>query len=141
MLAHQAPEKPPVYVTNADLEQLIEIAETLRSTGALLLARELERAVVVDDHETPHPFVRLDSRVEYRDLITGRTRAVVVVRPGEGDIDRDRLSVLSPVGAALFGLRAGDSFAFCSEDGRPRVLEVLEVSEPAPAPGDRSGGR
>jgi regulator of nucleoside diphosphate kinase len=131
MFAHPF-EKPAVYVTNADLEDLTEIAETARSAGPLLLARELERAVVVDDGEAPHAFVRLDSRVEYRDLLTGRTRRVTVVRPADADMDRDRLSVLAPVGAALFGLRAGDTFAFATDDGRPRVLQVLSVADPKP---------
>lgn len=131
MFAHRH-QKPSVYVTTADLEDLTEIAELGRSAGAALLARELERAIVVEDGETPHAFVRLDSRVEYRDLLTGRTRTVTVVRPAEADIDQDRLSVLTPVGAALFGLAAGDTFAFATDDGRPRVLQVLSVAEAEP---------
>jgi regulator of nucleoside diphosphate kinase len=128
MFAHRH-EKPSVYVTTADLEDLTEIAESGRSAGAALLARELERAVVEED-EAPHAFVRLDSRVAYRDLLTGRARTVTVVRPGDADIDHDRLSVLTPVGAALFGLAAGDTFAFATDDGRPRVLQVLSVADP-----------
>jgi len=129
MHAHRQ-EKPAVFVTIADLEDLTEIAETGRSAGAALLARELERAVVVEDDDTPHAFVRLGAEVTYRDLLTARTRTVRVVRPADADMDRDRLSVLTPVGAALFGLTAGDTFAYAVDDGRPRVLQVLQVGAP-----------
>lgn len=136
MFASHTLEKPSIYVTVADLEQLTEIAEAARSPGALLLARELERAVVIEDGKAPHAFVRLDTRVEYRDLLTGRTRTVTVVRPGGQDMDHDRVSVLTPVGAALFGLSAGDTFSFSTDDGRPRVLEVLNVTDAEPAEPD-----
>jgi len=137
MFATRPLEKPSIYVTVADLEQLTEIAETARSPGAVLLARELERAVVVEDGEASHAFVRLNTRVEYRDLLTERTRTVTVVAPGDQDMDQDRVSVLTPVGAALFGLAAGDTFSFSTDDGRPRVLEVLSVTDAAPVEPDR----
>jgi regulator of nucleoside diphosphate kinase len=127
----QPHEKPTVFVTTADLEDLTEIADTGRTAGAVLLARELERAVVLADDEAPHAFVRLDAEVTYRDLLTERMRTVTVVRPADADMEHNRLSVLTPVGAALFGLTAGDTFGFATDDGRPRVLEVLEVSAPA----------
>lgn len=120
-------QTPTVFVTVADLEDLTQIAETGRSPGAELLARELERAVVVEEGQASHAFVRLGAEVSYRDLLTGRTRTVRVVRPAEADMDQDRLSVMTPVGAALFGLQAGDTFAVATDDGRPRVLQLLHV--------------
>ena len=124
-------ERPVVYVAETDLDRLNTLAETAESPGGRLLAREMERAVVVAHGALPRDFVRLNSTVEYRDLLTGRARTLQIVLPQEADVDAERISVVSPVGAALIGLRAGDVFALSTEDGRPHVLHVASVREPA----------
>jgi regulator of nucleoside diphosphate kinase len=123
---------PPVYVTEDDHERLTNLAGTSDTRGARLLAEEMERAVIVGDAEAPRPFVRLNSRVAFTDLASGRTRVVEVVSPDAADIDQDRLSVLTPVGAALIGLPAGESIGVMTDDGRARVLIVVDVEQPQP---------
>jgi regulator of nucleoside diphosphate kinase len=123
-------ERPTVYVAQADLEPLWRLAGTAAGAGARLLTRELDRAVVVEDGETPANFARLGSIVEYRDLLTGRSRTLQLVAPREADLAAERLSVISPVGAALIGLRPGNLFGLTTDDGRPHVLQVLTVREP-----------
>jgi len=118
---------PPVHMTIADYERLSALSAPAGSLGGSILARELERAVVVEPDELDHGFVRLHSQVEYLDLLSGRTRTLEVVPPEEADIDRRRVSVLSPVGAALIGLTAGDSYGWTEANGRPHVLVVGEV--------------
>ncbi|MBX3483498.1 MAG: GreA/GreB family elongation factor [Phenylobacterium sp.] len=130
--AHQH-RLPPVYVTEDDHERLTNLAGTTDTRGARLLAEEMERAVIVDEGEAPRPFVRLNSKVAFTDLTSGRTRVVEVVPPDAADIDRDRLSVLTPVGAALIGLPAGESIGVLTDDGRARVLIVVDVEQPQPA--------
>ena len=119
--------QPTVYVTEADHERLANLARTSDTRGARLLAEELDRAVIVGEDEPFRPFVRLNSRVEFTDLMTGRTRRVEVVPPDEADIDQNRLSVLTPVGASLIGLAAGESIGLKTEHGRPQVLMVVDV--------------
>jgi regulator of nucleoside diphosphate kinase len=116
-----------VYVTEADYERLANLAESVESRGARLLAEELERAVILHPDELPRAFVRLGSRVRFTDLTTGRTRTVQVVPPQDADIDQDRLSVLSLVGAALIGLRAGESIGLNLGQGPSHVLVVESV--------------
>lgn len=119
--------KPAVYVAADEHERLSNLAETSVSSGALLLGEELQRAIVLKDGEFPHDCIRLGSVVEFTDLMTGRTRRVQIVLPGEADIDEDRLSVLTPVGAALLGLTAGASIGLSTENGRAHVLQVASV--------------
>jgi regulator of nucleoside diphosphate kinase len=119
--------QPSVYVTEADYERLANLAETSDTRGAQLLAEELERAIVIGEADFPRAFVRLNSRVEFTDLMTGRTRRVEIVPPDRADIDQDRLSVLTPVGAALIGLAEGETIGMSTEDGRPHVLVVVNV--------------
>jgi regulator of nucleoside diphosphate kinase len=119
--------KPRIYVTQSDLERLSGLAESSSSPAAALLGDELARATVVKDGDWRRSFVRLYSRVAFNDLTTGRSRRVQVVPPGEANIDEDRISVLTPVGAALIGLPVGESIGVRMDDGRSLVLAVIEV--------------
>lgn len=118
---------PPIHLTEADYDCLENLARSGAGPGAALLGRELERAAVVPDAELPAGCARLGSWVEYVDLLHAQVRTVQLVAPGEADIDAGRLSVLSPVGAALIGLRAEDTFGWTGENGLPRVLVVHAV--------------
>lgn len=126
--ARGAASKPAVYVAEADHERLWNLAHSNDTFGAALLGEELERAIVVGGDDAPTGFVRLGSVVEYRDLASGRSRTVEIVPPDQADIDKDRLSVVTPVGAAVLGLSAGDAFSWIAEDGRPRDLAIVRVA-------------
>ena len=54
-------------------------------------------------------------------------QAAELVFPGDADISRQRISVLTPVGAALLGLSAGQSIEWAARDGRVRRLSVIAV--------------
>jgi regulator of nucleoside diphosphate kinase len=114
-------------VTQSDLERLSGLADSSSSPAAALLGDELVRATVVKDGDWRRNFVRLYSRVAFNDLTTGRSRRVQVVPPGEANIAEDRISVLTPVGAALIGLPVGESIGVRMDDGRSLVLAVIEV--------------
>lgn len=92
------------------------------------LLHELDRAKVVADPTVPPDVVRMGSRVRYR---TGRDeRQVVLTYPADADIAERRISVLTPIGTALIGMRAGQSISFRTRDGRPQILTVLTVLPP-----------
>ena len=126
----EARPRPAVYVWEADYERLANLARSHVTPGAALLARELERAIVVGEREAPRNFVRLGSVVEFRDLLAGRTRRLQLVPPDQADIDRGRVSVVTPVGAALIGLKPGDTFNLNTEDGRPQALVIVSIGAP-----------
>ena len=111
----------------SEFERLSNLADSSDTRGASLLGDELVRAIVLKEDEFPTAIVRLHSIVAYTDLRTGRSRQVEIVLPDEADIDRNRLSVLAPVGAALLGLTAGDSIGLSTDDGRSHVLRVESV--------------
>jgi regulator of nucleoside diphosphate kinase len=120
-------EDPTVRMTPTDYIRLSALPKRADDLGASILEHELERAVLVAADE-PHPqFVRLNARVEYMDLLTGRSRVLQVVLPQEADIDRHRVSVSSPVGAALIGLAPGDSYGWTGENGQLHVILIVSV--------------
>lgn len=124
--------RPKVRVTETDFEKLAAIGGACQAEapGAALLLQELERfAIVPDHHDRRLRFVRLGTKVAYRDLPDGRERTVTVGLPGEANVDENRISVLAPVGAALIGLSVGDTFRWIGSDGRQREIEVLRIED------------
>jgi regulator of nucleoside diphosphate kinase len=69
----------------------------------------------------------MGSQVVYRDEETGRIREVTLVYPHQADINLNRISVLTPVGAALIGLAEGQSIEFRTPTPERRSLTVLVV--------------
>ena len=130
-IGRPAAPPPNIYITEADIQRLSSMvgASAVASPGTALLRAELERAVVVGPGEFPRRFAKLNSTVRYEDRATGKTRTVQLVLPDTADIDQNRISVFTPVGAALLGLKVGQEFAWGGEAGRARVLRVLEVED------------
>jgi regulator of nucleoside diphosphate kinase len=120
--------KTSIYIAEDQLEQLQQLAELAAPAVGDLLRREVERAIVVTDEDSPTTFVRLNSIIEYKDLLSGHTRRLALVPPQEADLDQNRLSVMTPVGAALLGLVPGLPFSWTAADGRPHALVVLSVT-------------
>jgi len=95
---------------------------------AHFLAREVERANLVPDDTILEGVVRMGSQVRYCDRETGDVRDVTLVYPHEADITLKRVSVLTPVGAALIGLSVGQDIQFQTPGNQTRSLTVLDVS-------------
>src|SRR6187402_1633478 len=105
------PQEPPIVLDAAWSDRLEDLAAVAirRGLGAVgdRLMAEVARATVLPSAEMPADVVNIGSAVRYRDEMTGREQTVSLVLPQDVDIDRGRISVLTPVGAALIGLRAG----------------------------------
>ncbi len=120
---------PAITLARSDHERLANLADALAdrdSPTADQLAAELERARVVADDRLAPGTVRMGAVVRFS-LDGAAPRTVRLVYPGEADIEKGRISVLTPVGAALIGLTAGQSIDWIGSDNRPRHLHVLEV--------------
>jgi regulator of nucleoside diphosphate kinase len=85
----------------------------------------------------PPDVVRMGSTVTLRG--TDGPQRVTLVYPADADIAAERISVLTPLGAALIGVRAGHAIRWTSRDGRELALDVVAVEPPAEPPAD--GGR
>jgi regulator of nucleoside diphosphate kinase len=124
------PVLPPITVKSDDMRRLNALAnsnEELFPRVAHFLAREMERATEVEDSTPLKGVIRMGSQVRYCDDKTGEVRDVVLVYPHEADITLKRISVLTPVGAALIGLSSGRSTEFSTPDNRSRSVTVLGV--------------
>ncbi len=64
------------------------------------------------------------------DESTGRQQTVTVVFPPDADIGERRVSVLTPIGAALIGIAPGASISWKTRTGETRELTVIDVRPP-----------
>jgi regulator of nucleoside diphosphate kinase len=123
---------PAIRITEEELHRVSALASScmeLFPQVARFLAREMERATTVANVRDLHGAIRMGSKVTYRDEGTGITRDVVLVYPNEADIEFNRISILTPVGAALIGLSAGQRIEFETPSSATRCITVLAVSD------------
>jgi len=124
-----------IYITKADyqrLRALVDLHGEGRDSGAAeRLDAELDRAILVEPAELPADVVTLESRVSFQETSTGVVRDVVLAPPSSADPASGRVSVLAPVGAALLGLRRGDSIEWPLPDGRMARYRILAVTQPS----------
>jgi regulator of nucleoside diphosphate kinase len=134
----QTLQRPPIAIVQSDFLRLSLLAETLvRQDGDLAdqLYSELVRADIVDDPDQEGDFVRMGSTLEY-ETASGDRRVVTLVFPQNEDYAAGRISILTPVGVALIGLRAGDSMDWRRPDGAVQRLKVTRIFRPGAAPAD-----
>lgn len=133
-----ATQMPPIVLSDEDvarLERLSDIPELRQDPSVTQLLAEISRARIVPARHMPADVVTMNSSVVCLDGHTGRERRLTLVYPHDADIARGRVSVLSPVGTALLGLRIGQSIDWPAPTGSPLRLTVTErvaVEEPAP---------
>jgi regulator of nucleoside diphosphate kinase len=127
------PYEPTRVVTELDAARIRELGTRLPHRGENLAALtglidivEREADIVPGENVDPD-VVTVNSTVSFRDEPTGSVHRVTVVYPTEMSIGNRRISVLSPVGAALLGQRAGRTAYVDLPDGTQRALRVLEV--------------
>jgi regulator of nucleoside diphosphate kinase len=120
---------PNIIVSAADYERLTDLAtaslERLPEVAEELL-NEMERAKIVKDGSVPDDVVRMGSTVTFRSH-DGRERTETLVYPVDEDSNAHKISVMTPVGAALIGLAEGQSISWTARDGRKHELTVVTV--------------
>jgi regulator of nucleoside diphosphate kinase len=128
--------KPTIILSAEDYERLSTLAHAARKRMPDLadeLADEIGRAHVLAQGKHPQHIVCMNSEVEFRDDTTGKVQIVTLVYPEDADISQRKVSVLTPVGTALIGLRKGQSITWKTPNGEVRQLTVLSVPEPRAA--------
>ncbi len=119
-------QRPAIFVTPDDHEELIDLAlkGLGRSPGAALLLQEMRRAKVIDD--LPANVLAMNDSVAFE--YDGRDyRDFQLVYPQCANFADGRISVLTPVGAALIGLAEGDTMWWPDDMGEPHRLTITKV--------------
>ena len=129
-----AAKRPPIVLLDSEADALFDLAlkwQRLHPLSAGLLLDELNRATTVGSAELPGDVVTMRSQVVFLDQATGERHAVRLVYPSEADMARQRVSILTPIGAALIGMRVGRGIDWPNRQGERRRLEIVAVIQPA----------
>ncbi len=125
---------PPISMNPTDIERLRKLADAAANKypeTSDFLAREIERAAVLPEATPCAGLVTMDSNVTFRDDVSGQTRSVQLVYPEDANVDAGKISILTPIGAALIGLSEGQTIEFQTPTGGWRALTVLTVKPQA----------
>ena len=123
-------EMPAIVVSTVDCEKLYSLLDRLPEETEVMRALfdELDRASVVAPEKVPDTVVRMNSGVRFRNEDTGKEHAMELVWPYEADASANKVSILSPAGAALLGLSVGDSIRWPLANGKTLHLRLIEVN-------------
>ena len=125
-------EPPQIHISEQDYDRIAGMALRIRHNEpglSRLILEEIDRAEVCPAEDLPGNVVTLGSEVEFIDDSNGTKRRVQLVLPAEADIEQDRISILTPVGAGLIGMSVGREISWPCPDGRARMLKILEVNQ------------
>jgi len=126
---------PQIIISNADYDRLSDLAnaslQRLPEVAQELLD-ELDRAQIVEGDAVPADVVRMGSTVTFKSD-DGQIRTMTLVYPVDESLDAHRISVMTPIGAALIGLGVGQSISWPGRDGKQHRLTVTKVAAPAKA--------
>lgn len=115
-----------LHLSREDFRRLRALAAGLPENVASALRAEFERANVLERELLPPGVVTVNSRVRFKDAVSGEVEEYTITWPERADGGVQRISVLAPIGSALLGYREGDEVSW-ETPGGTRRLQVLEV--------------
>ena len=131
-----------IWLTAQDYNRLrVLLADLTRQSrgmqaGVDALEEILDLARVVNPDKVPRNVVTMNSRIVFEDVRTGEHGTVTIVYPGDVDPASGRISVLSPVGAALLGEAEGSELELPLPHGQVRRIRIGSVLYQPEAQGD-----
>lgn len=126
--------RPAIHMIDVEADRLTELAlhkqHELNRIYELLLG-EIDRASICSRDKIAANVVTMGSEVTFTDEKTGTQRTVELVYPAFADIAAGRVSILTPVGAGLIGLRTGQSIMWPDRGGQEHRLTIIAVKQPS----------
>ena len=130
---HAGCARPPLHLLASESDRVASLAlqaEHRQPVVAAMLLEEIERAELHEPGTLPETAVTIGSEVDFIDERTNQVRTVELVFPAHANIAAGRISILTPMGAALYGLTAGQSIDWPDLDGHARRIRILRVHQP-----------
>ena len=130
-----------IQITELDRKRLLDLirdaqsGEYRKSVYLEDLCGELERAEVVPPDKIAGDVITMNSTVMLTDQDTGEEETYTLVYPENADTAQGKISILAPIGTAMLGYRAGDTFEWEVPAGKRR-LKVEKLLYQPEASGD-----
>ena len=116
------------YATIKRLLTSNNYTDSAYKTSVAKLAEELKLASIIPEAEMPHDIVRINSAVTIQTPFGGEKTYSIVV-PDKSNISENRLSILAPMGLALFGYAQGDEISWQFPSGT-NIIKIVKVEQP-----------
>jgi regulator of nucleoside diphosphate kinase len=113
----------------------VRIARLIRADSHPLAA-VLDAAELTPSRNVAPDVVTMYSQIIVADVATGERRKLALCYPPDAEPAEGFISVLSPVGASLLGLRVGDIARSRTPDGEEVAHEVVSILFQPEASGD-----
>ncbi|WP_297812585.1 nucleoside diphosphate kinase regulator [uncultured Methylophaga sp.] len=121
---------PDIIISSLDLERL----EALLDSGSvndtlarLKLEEELERATIVDSRHIPENVVSMNSTVQLSMSSSEAPFYLTLVYPKDVKEDGSTLSIFSPIGTALLGMKQGDEIYWPNPGGKNIKVRIENI--------------
>jgi len=116
------------------LKRLLNVSgftnENLIGKSVHNLLNELESAKIMDQEEMPSDVVRFNSTITVTSA-QGWEKTFTLVLPKQSNVKEDKISILTPMGAAVIGYAEGDQIAWEFPSGKQRfsIKKVAQADE------------
>jgi len=125
-----------ITVTQLDFLRLTKLIQTIRNNKSVdpiyldFLGLELQKALKIDSKLITPDFVTMNSVLNVFFLDSGKTMELRLVYPQSANLSNGLISVLSPLGCALLGYKAGDVVTFNAPKGEQKVRIEKVIYQP-----------
>ena len=122
-------QQPEIVISAADLAELEYQLEHTKLPAEFVraLENEIDRASIVAREDLPKNVVAIGSQVTFEILDTQKKFTKTLCLPANTTKFEDSISVFSPIGSALLGLRTGQCIRWQTQRGE-RSVEIVKVN-------------
>ena len=114
---------------NAEYKAALEKQEMLKG-AASRMQEEVQQAQIFNENEVKTDRIGFGTRARLKNLGTGQVEEYVVLGPWESNPERNVISYLSPLGAALWSHAPGEEFVYKIDEKEFRYLvEAIERAD------------
>jgi len=120
-------KKEYVYLKRIlNISGYMEDFQTQRSLQTL--SEELKNAMIVDEEDMPKDVIRFNSIIKVSSTENKWEKTIQLVTPTERDVKLNKISILTPMGAALLGYSEEDTVLWDFPTGK-KNLHILSVTQ------------
>lgn len=121
-----------LIITEKDKKQLIDLIKSSEAVDPIAakcrkkLLKELKEAILIDEENFPKNIVRIGSVISLSTRF-GRKSGLELVLPSNADIQKGKLSALSPMGTAIIGYEEGSEVNWHFPQG-DEIIHIEKVT-------------
>jgi regulator of nucleoside diphosphate kinase len=117
-----------ILMSKVDYQRINSFIEKMKPIESDQLELELDRAQLVEASEMPSDVITMNSEIVYLDLDLEQEQKVKLVYTLKSDLEIHQVSILSPLGTALIGLKKGEEYSFLTRNGKKKSIRILDIT-------------